>query len=44
MRTIAFEIYTDEFWVEFAVETATPEIVIENLLKFKNTRNIHIVK
>lgn len=44
MKTVNFEVYTDFFWVEFAVETSNPEIVIQNLLKLKNTRNIHISK
>lgn len=44
MRTVAFEIYTESFWVEFEVETSTPELLIQNLLKLKNTRSIHITK
>lgn len=43
MRKVAFEVYTDSFWVEFEVDTSTPDILIQNLLKLKNTRNIHLV-
>jgi hypothetical protein len=44
MHTVSFEIYTDSFWVEFEVETSNPDIVIQNLLKLKNSRNIHLSK
>jgi hypothetical protein len=44
MHKVAFEVYSETFWVEFEVETSTPDILIQNLLKLKNTRNIHLTK
>jgi hypothetical protein len=43
VSTVEFEIYTNEFWVSFSVETASPDVLVQNLLKLKNTRGIHIV-
>lgn len=42
MVTITFEMYTNDFWVSFKVETEDPNTVMGNLLKLANTRNIKI--
>jgi hypothetical protein len=43
VATVEFEVYTDDFWVSFSVETTNPDVLVQNLLKLKNTRGIHIV-
>jgi len=43
MITVSFEMYTEDFWVSFEVETSEPNTLIHNLIKLKNTRNIHFV-
>lgn len=44
MRTITFEVYDENFWVEFSVETQNADTVLSNLFKLKNVRNIYITK
>lgn len=37
---VTFEVYTEDFWVEFEIATNDPEAVIANLRSLPNTRNI----